>query len=388
MPAPKPLEKNLALALAGIAFTAIASQTVQDGALGPLLATELARRSVKPFWVGVVVGAPSLSIAMLSLLSAKLYQRIGPRLGVSFGAFLTIACLLFYPFEERTFVWFLLSLTIGFAMALRWVMGETWLIQSTPKDICGKVVGMQEVGIGLANAAGPALIAVTGSAGKTPFLACAAIMAAAGFVALLIKPSRDQGSDSILDAEDAKQPASIWGSPLVIACVFACGALETAAHGFLPTLVTGKLWDKFSPLLAASVFNMGGIVSQIPLGMLIDRIGTKKIHRKVFVLLFIAGCGLAWTLSDWMGCLFILAAGAVTGCLYTLAVLSAANSSERLAAVMATIVIAYTAGGFFGPVTLGGAVGLIGPSALGWMVLAFAVGLMGVQILDRARVKR
>ena len=379
MSAPKPLKKNLALALAGIAFTAIASQTVQDGALGPLLATELARRSVKPFWVGVVVGAPSLSIAMLSLLSAKLYQSIGPRLGVSLGAFLTIACLLFYPFDQRTFVWFLLSLIIGVAMAVRWVMGETWLIHSAPKHACGKVVGMQEVGIGLANAAGPALIALTGTAGKTPFLACVAIMAAAGFVALLIKPPNGQSADLNPGAKDAKQPARISGSPLVIACAFACGALETAAHGFLPTLVTGNLWDKISPLLSASVFNLGGIASQIPLGILIDRIGTERMHRKVFVLLFVVGCGLAWTLSDWIGCLFIFAAGAVTGCLYTLAVLSTARSPERLAAMMAKVVIAYTAGGFFGPVTIGGAEGLIGPPALGWMVLAGAVGLMGVQ---------
>ena len=217
MSAPKPLKKNLALALAGIAFTAIASQTVQDGALGPLLATELARRSVKPFWVGVVVGAPSLSIAMLSLFSAKLYQSIGPRLGVSLGAFLTIACLLFYPFDQRTFVWFLLSLIIGLAMAVRWVMGETWLIHSAPKHACGKVVGMQEVGIALANAAGPALIALTGTAGKTPFLACVAIMAAAGFVALLIKPPNGQSADLNPGAKDAKQPARISGSPLVIA---------------------------------------------------------------------------------------------------------------------------------------------------------------------------
>ena len=47
--------------------------------------------------------------------------------------------------------------------------------------------------------------------------------------------------------------------------------------------------------------------------------------------------------------------------------------------MMAKVVIAYTAGGFFGPVTIGGAEGLIGPPALGWMVLAGAVGLMGVQ---------
>ena len=103
----QPSKKQIALTIAGIVFSTVASQTVQEGALGPLLATALARRSVRPMWAGVVVGAPSISIALVSPFAAQLYKSIGPRIGLSIGAFVTIACLLSYPLAEGIWNWFL-----------------------------------------------------------------------------------------------------------------------------------------------------------------------------------------------------------------------------------------------------------------------------------------
>lgn len=248
----QPSKKQIALTIAGIVFSTAASQTVQEGALGPLLATALARSSVRPMWVGVVVGAPSMSIALLSPLGAQLYKSIGPRLGLSIGALVTIACLLSYPLAEDISNWFLLSLIVGFAMALRWVMGETWLIASAPKYLRGRVVGIQEICIGLAGAAGPALVAMTGSSGTTPFFACAGVMAAAGFVPLLVRAAHKPCTDLVSGSEAKAKGLSHTALRLALASAFACGALETGAHSFLPTLVSGKLWEASSPLLAAS----------------------------------------------------------------------------------------------------------------------------------------
>jgi hypothetical protein len=60
-------------------------------------------------------------------------------------------------------------------------------------------------------------------------------------------------------------------------------------------------------------------------------------------------------------------------------VLSIAASSKHMAAGIAKVAIAYTVGGFVGPVTIGAAVGVIGASALGCTVLATGLGLLVVQ---------
>lgn len=375
----QPSKKQIVLTLTGIIFSTVASQTIQDGALGPLLATVLARRSVRPIWVGIVVAAPWMSIALLSPLSAKLYKSIGPRMGLSTGAFVTIACLLSYPLVDRTSDWFLLSLIVGFAMALRWVMGETWLITSTPKYLRGRVVGIQEICIALAGATGPALVATTGSSGTTPFLACAAIMAAAGFAPLLLRAERKPCTDLVPASETEVQGHTRLTVRLSLASAFACGALETGAHAFLPTLVSGRFWEASSPLFAASVFSLGAVACQLPLGVLIDRIGSERVHRHVAVLSLVVGCALTWTLAARIGCFFIFLGGACTGCLYTLAVLSIAASSKQVAAGIVKVAISYTTGGFVGPVTIGATVGLIGASALGCIVIAAGLGLLVVQ---------
>ena len=375
----QPSKKQTVIALAGIIFSTFASQTVQDGALGPLLASALTRRAVRPMWVGFVVGAPWISIAFLSPFSAQLYRSIGPRIGLSLGALGTIACLLSYALVERTSYWFLLSLIVGFPMAIRWVMGETWLIESAPEYLRGRVVGIQEICIGLAGAAGPALVAATGSSGRTPFLACAGIMIAAGLVPLLVREARKPRADVVHDSETEAESPSRTTVRLALASAFAGGALETGAHAFLPTLVFGKFWEGSSPLFAASVFSFGAMASQLPLGVLIDRTGSERRHRQVAVLLLVVGSTLTWTLATRIGCLFIFLGGACTGCLYTLAVLSIAASSKHVAANIAKIAIAYTAGGFVGPVTIGATVGIIGTSAVGYTILATGLGLLVVQ---------
>lgn len=382
----QPSKGHIVLTLAGIIFSTVAAQTVQDGALGPLLATALVRRSVRPMWVGFVVGAPSMSIALLSPFSARLYRSIGPRIGLSIGAFVTIACLLSYPLEERASDWFLLSLIVGFAMALRWVMGETWLIASAPKYLRGRVVGIQEIGIGLAGAAGPALVATTGSSGRTPFLVCAGIMAAGGFVPLLLTSALKPCADLVRASEREAQRPSRTAICLPLASAFAAGALETGAHAFLPTLVFGKLWEGASPLFAASIFSLGAMASQLPLGVFIDRIGSERMHRQVAILLLVVGCALTCTLASRIGFLFIFFGGACAGCLYPLAVLSIAASSKHVAASIAKVAIAYTAGGFVGPVTIGATVGVIGASALGCTILTTGLGLLVVQHATDARL--
>jgi len=326
-----------------------------------------------------------MSIALLSPVAAQLYRSIGPRIGLSIGALVSIACLLSYSLTEGVSSWFLLSLIVGFAMALRWIMGETWLIASAPKYLRGRVVGIQETCIGLAGAAGPALVAVTGSSGRTPFLACAGIMAAAGFVPHLVRAAHQPCPD-LVSGSEAKAHLSHTALRLALASAFASGALETGAHAFLPTLVSGKLWQASSPLLAASAFSSGAIVSQLPLGVLVDRIGSERIHRQIAVLLLVLGCALTWTMAASIGSLFIFLSGASTACLYTLAVLSIAASSKQITERIAKVAMAYTLGGFVGPICIGATVSLIGASALGCTVLATGLGLLVVQYSTKARV--
>ena len=87
---------------------------------------------------------------------------------------------------------------------------------------------------------------------------------------------------------------------------------------------------------------------------------------------------------DRIGCLFIFLAGACTACLYTLAVLSITDSSKQVAASIAKVAIAYTVGGFVGPVIIGAMVGVIGASAVGCTVLASGLGLLVVQYSTEA----
>jgi len=132
--------------------------------------------------------------------------------------------------------------------------------------------------------------------------------------------------------------------------------MESASVSTLPILGLRAGYPEAAAALLVSIFAAGNIVSQIPIGLLADRV------NKVLLLMVIALTSLALVAivpfvldALWMLALTIFFFGGIVGSLYTvgLAHMGASFSGIQLANANAAFVIMYSAGLAIGPPVVG-----------------------------------
>jgi MFS family permease len=150
--------------------------------------------------------------------------------------------------------------------------------------------------------------------------------------------------------------AFIIAAPVATLAGLVFGAMETASVSTLPILGLRSGYPEATAALLVSIFAVGNILTQIPIGLLADRM------NKVLLLAMIATASLVFVsvipfvLAEfWMLAAAIFLFGGVGGSLYTvgLAHLGASFSGIQLANANAAFVILYSAGLAIGPPVVG-----------------------------------
>ncbi|WP_075217641.1 MFS transporter [Mongoliimonas terrestris] len=371
------------LPLVAIILATVLGAAVQGGALGPLMVVALDERGVQATMAGVVVAAPFVTIALVATLVARLPSRYGPGMTLAIASLVGAASFLLYLVSPSPIAWLLVSALMGASMAVRWVIGEAWLLAATPGHLRGRVIGLQETLIGFATSTGPMILLLTGTSGAAPFVVCAAILVAVSPVALIAGVLDRRSGSGGVDTVGARMPVvDPTGSTLRTAVLLAAvgGGVDHGAFAFIPAAFTEAELLGVAPLLAASFYSLGGTLFQIPLGMLIDRRG--GVHGLASVgAMGVVVTGLAVAVDPGpaltLGLLFV--SGVLSGTFYTVATISVAANPPPggVARGIAAIAVGATVGSAIGPVMIGALMDLLG----GRVGLGVAIAGSGAAIL-------
>jgi MFS family permease len=265
-------------------------------------------------------------------------------------------------FVHHPAVIFLANLCLGVGLILRWIACDTWVIALAPQALRGRIIGISETLMGCGIAAGPVIIALCGSAGAAPFLACLGLLAIAGGALLRARYATDSLPAQSADAAAPDVPHVRWISLMAFAA-FVAGDIETSSISLLPVLSLQAGWPVASTL-ALGVFAAGGMLMQLPVGYLADRVGHRGAQR-ITALAVALTAALLFVLGHQrlplLGTLFLL--GGAAGGMITLAVIEAGTfSPQRVGAANARVEGAYTVGSIIGPPTLGLVTSATGPA--------------------------
>lgn len=339
----------------------------------PLLSTALELR----FGSGPIVGWNAAMGALSTLLAAPftpwLLSLGRPRWLLAGAA--VAAALLFLGFlaSPSLWLWYPLRLAHGFAVTIVFVGSETWINQLARDAHRGRTLGLYASALALGLGIGAALYAVLGATGPAAYLAGALVMAAGG-LALLIpaappRPPRGEGASPLA-------LAAIWRwAPVALAAAAAFGAIETAAHNFLPVYALRRGFGETGVGVIMIAVAIGNIAMQAPLGWLSDRVGKRAM------LWFCAGAGVALPLvmalapaSLWLtAALALVYAGIVVG-MYAigLALLGLQVPASRLAQGNAAFITCYGIGSLASPPVAGAMIDVVNPTGLLWSLVGFA----------------
>lgn len=351
---PSPWARRLSLAAVVASALAVGATL---GLAGPLIALNLEAQGASNTLIGLNAAMPALAILLAGPMIPRLLADLGLAPVMLGGLTASVGVLLLFTTGNSWSVWFGLRFLLGLGMSLHWIASETWISRMASEAGRGGAVGAYATCWSLGIASGPQILILTGTAGFLPFAVAALLLGLAALPVLLARhrapvlPAASRRHDHPL--------AAIRQAPGVFAAAFLCGFTEAIAFAFLPVHALRHAMDADAAVTLLSLFAIGGLVFQVPLGWLADRLPRSRLLQGTVLLTLLTV--LAWPLvlasSWWLKGSVLLLFGGMAGGFYTLGLILLGQrfSGPDGTAANTAFVMAYTLGMLTGPLSGGAA---------------------------------
>lgn len=369
-----------------VATASLASVTISLGL--PLLSIVLHAHGVDSFTIGLNTTAGALGSLAAAPAAEPIARRLGAIATMQLALLLAAAALLFFPLAVDLWLWALWRILLGAAGAVLFIVSEASINAMAPPERRGRILALYATSFSLGYAAGPLLLALTGSEGFLPFLV------ASGFLLAAALPLRlAAGVDRLLagHARAGEGPgplALLRRAALPFSGVLVYAVLETSFFALLPVYLLAIGRPESLAALLLSVWIAGNILLQLPIGWLVDRIGAGRT---------LAACALVSAASlvlldpavrlGWLAWPLLLLGGGAMGAFYTvsLVILGQRFSAGELVRANAAFVVAFQIGLLLGPATVGGVMRGLGAEAFAWPLAAACALLLAGLARRRGR---
>jgi MFS family permease len=160
----------------------------------------------------------------------------------------------------------------GCALGLVWIASEIWMNNVSGTESRGAVMGIYGTVFSIGIVAGPILLEFTGTQGARPFAVGAACLILTLLPLAVLR--RVNGA-----AQEFTPLRGLSGAlrtaPIVMLAAFVAGLVESADLTLLPLFGIHAGLDEGAALLLVTVFMIGNVMLQLPIGLLADRLGRK-----------------------------------------------------------------------------------------------------------------
>lgn len=270
-----------------ILVSIVAISGFSQGMLLPLIAIIFEQDGVSSSMNGFHATGLYLGILIASPLMEAPLRRFGYRPIILIGGFTVAISLALFPLWKSFWFWFLLRLAIGIGDHMLHFATQTWITSFSPKERLGRNISLYGLFFGLGFAAGPLMTGLIKINTTLPFIISSAISLAAWLTVWLLKNERpEHDTDSTSFFGTMKRFRKVFKYAWVAFLPpFGYGFLEASLNGNFPVYAmrSGIGVDAVALLLPA--FAVGGILSQLPLGILSDKLG----RRNVLIVVTLAG---------------------------------------------------------------------------------------------------
>ncbi|MBT2637692.1 MFS transporter [Bacillus sp. ISL-39] len=306
-----------------ILVSIVAISGFSQGMLLPLIAIIFEQDGVSSSMNGFHATGLYLGILIASPLMEAPLRRFGYKPIILIGGFTVAISLALFPLWKSFWFWFLLRLAIGIGDHMLHFATQTWITSFSPKDRIGRNISLYGLFFGLGFAAGPLMTGFVKINTTLPFIISSAISLAAWLTVWLLnneRPEHDTDSSSFFGT--MKRFGKVFKYAWVAFLPpFGYGFLEASLNGNFPVYAmrSGIGVDAVALLLPA--FAIGGILSQLPLGILSDKLGRRNVLIVVTLAGFISFTAAGLLENSTVGlliCFFL--AGTVVGSTFSLGI--------------------------------------------------------------------
>ncbi|MEE8188169.1 MAG: MFS transporter [Kiloniellales bacterium] len=362
----------------------IACLTVFDVTLGlsyPLLALILEARGVDAVTTGLNAAMTSVGLIVAAPFVPSMARRLGTRRFLVAGIVVAAATLVLFKVFSDLATWFVLRFVLGAAISGLYAVSEAWINELTTNETRGRVVAIYSSLLSLGFAAGPFLVAQTGTGGWTPFLIGAGF-ALAGVVPLLAARGAVGGPS---DEEHPSFLAFFRLAPTLLIAVGIFSFFDAAVLSLFPLYGLRKGLDEATAANALGVLIAGNIVLQYPIGWLADHAPRRAVMVGCAALTALGSLLLPVAFDSLFLWPLLFVWGSTAFGVYTLAMTELGDRfrGALLLAGSAAFAAMWGVGGILGPPLGGAAMEAFGPDGLPLMLFVSYAALAILGFLRR-----
>ena len=362
--------------------------SLTQGVSYPLLALALKARGHDEAAIGISAAMTALGVLLSGFLMMPMVRRFGARKTVMAASGLGVVLYLCYPLLDHYWAWTVLRLLVGACAGSAFVVGELWLNQVVDPENRGRSISVYGAVLAAGFAAGPFLLALTGTEGWPPFL-----LGSAGCLATLLLVYWLAGDLPDRPPQAPHGVPGVWRSIwLLLVVVGGVAFFDQATLSLVPVFGVGRGLSEETGALLVAIMVVGNIVLQVPLGLLADRWAPVPVMAGACLVAAALSLLLPFTIgASWLAWPLIFVWGALGFGSYILSLVELGRrfTDDRLLGASAAYAVVWGIGGLAGPAVSGAAMELAGDAALFWLWAALlgALGLLLLGDLRRSRLR-
>lgn len=258
-----------------------------QGMLLPLLAIILEQNGISSSINGLHSTGLYIGVLIASPFMEKPLQRFGFKPMILVGGFMVILSLAFFPIWNALWFWFILRMTVGIGDHMLHFGSQTWITTTVSKETRGRSIAIYGLAFGLGFALGPLMTRLLSINEALPFIISACLSLLVWFMMFFVRNSWPEEDEESIQTSNSlsrfKEAAKL--SWVALLAPLGYGFLEATLHGIFPIYGMRIGHDVNMLALIIPCFAAGSLISQLPLGMLSDKIGRRK------TLLFVISAG-------------------------------------------------------------------------------------------------
>ncbi|ADI00259.1 MFS transporter [Salisediminibacterium selenitireducens] len=358
-----------------------------QGMLLPVLAVMLEGTGISSSANGLNAAALYIGIILISPFIEAPVRKYGYKPVILTGLVLVFTSLLLFPVWQTFWFWFMLRIVVGIADNLIHFSTQVWISTTSPREVRGRQLAIYGLAFGLGFGIGPMMTRLLAFHEALPFLIASAVSLIAFLFMLRLRneyPASDFETASKLGTiHRYKQVVRLAWFALLPG--FAYGYMEASLHGNYPVYAMRMGMDlSFVTLFLLPGFVFGSLLTQLPLGMLSDRLGRSRVLMGIMgtgsVLFFFMSFVEA---SQWMLFTLFALSGMLLGSSFSLGIAYLADlvPASLLPTGNVMTAVLFAVGSMTGPVVGGVLIEWVGQGAIYYsislmLLLMFSAGVV------------
>ncbi|MBM7572424.1 MFS transporter [Aquibacillus albus] len=273
-----------------ILISIVAISGFSQGMLLPLIAIIFENDHIPSSLNGLNATALYLGILIISPFMEQPLRKYGYKPIILIGGLIVILSLAFFPLWKSFWFWFCLRLFIGIGDNALHFATQTWITATSPDKKRGRNISIYGLSFGAGFAVGPLMVPFVHVSESLPFIISSLLCFVVWTLIFFVKNDFPEQSIHVHSLKATlKRFWAAWKYGWIAFLAPLCyGFLESSLNGSFPIygLRIGLEVSNVSILL--TTFALGGIVFQLPLGVLSDKFGRRKILIFIFFFGFLS----------------------------------------------------------------------------------------------------